>query len=74
MKELTAREREIFNFIRSYRQQKGFSPSLREICKNCYLGSTNSAAYYIGQLVSKGAIDYVPRIPRSITIIMEEVV
>ena len=64
--ELTERETEVLNFIISYRERKGYSPSLREICKGCYIGSTNGASYFIDRLVTKGAIDYAPRIPRSI--------
>lgn len=65
--ELTEREQEILQFILKYREDRGYSPSLREICRACYIGSTNGAAYFIDRLVKKGAIDYTPRIPRSIT-------
>ena len=73
MKQLTEREKEVLSFIKSYRNENQFSPSLRDICRGCYLGSTNSAAYYVDQLVRKGAIHYVPRQARSITITFEEV-
>lgn len=63
---LTEREKEVFDFIMRYREERGYSPSTRDICKGCYLGSTNSAAYYINQLVIKGAIEYTPHIARSI--------
>ena len=66
MKRLTEREREVLTFIVKYREEKGYSPSTREICKGCYLASTNSASYYINQLVIKGAIEYTPKVARSI--------
>lgn len=66
MKPLTDREKEVYTFIMSYRDNRGFSPSLREICAGCYLASTNSASYYIDQLVKKGAIEYTPAVARSI--------
>ena len=66
-KPLTEREQQVLDFIASYREKRGYSPSMRDICKGCYFGSTRSASYYINQLVMKGAIDYTPRTPRSIT-------
>ena len=65
MNKLTDREQEILDFIIEYREYNGYSPSLREICQGCYIGSTNGASYFINQLVMKQAIDYTPRIPRS---------
>lgn len=66
MKELTDRESEVLDFIIDFRERYQISPSLRDICRGCYFGSTNSAAYYVNQLVIKEAIDYTPRLSRSI--------
>ena len=74
MKELTNREKEVLDFIISFRSEHNYSPSFREICVGCYLGSLSSAKYYVNQLVIKHAIDYVPRRARSITIKFEQVV
>lgn len=69
MERLTQREYEVYTYIIKYREEQGFSPSLRDICKGCYLASTNSASYYIDQLVKKGMISYVPKVSRSIIIV-----
>ena len=66
MKALTDREKQILDFIVSYRAANGYSPSHREISKGCFIASRNGVSYYINQLVIKGAIDYTPMIARSI--------
>jgi len=72
--ELTAREKEVLEFIVHYREEHGYSPSMREIAKGCYIGSLNGVSYFINRLVEKQAIEYVPRQARSITIRFEQVV
>lgn len=73
-KKLTQRETEVYLFICAYRAQYGFSPSMRDICKGCYLASTRSAHLYIDILQRKGYIKFIPRIPRSITLTDREAI
>lgn len=72
--ELTEREQEVLEFIVHYREEHGYSPSMREIAKGCYIGSLNGVSYFINRLVEKQAIEYVPKQARSITIRFEQVV
>ena len=74
MEQLTEREQEVLDFIAKYRDDHGYSPSMREIGKGCYIGSLNGVSYFINRLVEKQAIEYVPKQARSITIRFEEVV
>ena len=65
---LTPRERDIYIFIVCYHDEHGYSPSLRDICRGCYLASVNSASHYVQRLMVKGYIQYTPKIPRSIVV------
>lgn len=67
-KDLTRREKEIFDFICEYWRENGYSPSMRDICKGCFLSSPNSAFLYVDILKQKGFVDYRPHTPRTITI------
>lgn len=64
--ELTPRQTEVYNFIKSFIAEHGYSPSFREIGKGCYIGSISTVAGHVDRLVKKGVIDYTPRTPRTI--------
>lgn len=66
MNELTERQQEVYNFITQFIEEKGYSPSFREIMKGCYFGSISTVAGYIDRLVKKGVIAYTPYTPRTI--------
>lgn len=68
MKELTNREKTIFEFICEYYVKHGYSPSIREIQKGVYLQSPNQIHRYLIQLMEKGYISITPKIARGITI------
>lgn len=68
MQTLTPRETDIFNFICDYWKENGYSPSMREICKGCFLASPRSAFLYVDILKTKGYVNYRPHTPRTITI------
>ena len=57
---LTAKQEQIFNFIKSEISSKGYPPSVREICDAVNLSSTSSVHAHIKTLEKKGyIIDYV---------------
>lgn len=67
MNELTPRQKEVLNFITTFIDEHGYSPSFREIARGCYFGSLSTVAGYVDRLVKKGVLDYTPRTPRTLT-------
>lgn len=67
-KELTKREKDIYNFIYDYYILHGYSPSVREIQKGVYLQSPNMIHRYLIKLMEKGYISITPKIARGIKI------
>lgn len=59
MDELSPRQQEIFEFIRSVLDQRGVSPSYREIGTALGIGSTNAVSDHIKALMRKGFIERV---------------
>ncbi len=53
---LTRRQREVFDFIREFIQQKGYSPSLEEIGSNLGLSSVATVHKHVQHLVEKGRL------------------
>ena len=51
---LTAKQEQIFNFIKSEISSKGYPPSVREICDEVGLSSTSSVHAHIKTLEKKG--------------------
>ncbi|MCA9572484.1 MAG: transcriptional repressor LexA [Myxococcales bacterium] len=70
MDDLSPRQQEIFEFIRGVIDQRGVSPSYREIGTALGIGSTNAVSDHIKALVRKGFIERVggPGAPRSLRI------
>jgi SOS-response transcriptional repressor LexA len=58
---------DILEFIVSYIEEHGHSPSNREIAEGCYR-SKSSVARAIEVLAARGKINYKPYIPRSISL------
>jgi repressor LexA len=54
--ELTNRQREIYNFIRSKIEQRGFPPSIREICDAFHFKSPNAVTGHLKALERKKVI------------------
>ena len=65
-KELTARQREILDFIRETIEGKGFPPTIREIGERFKITSTNGVRAILSALSSKGYIRRKPLISRGI--------
>ena len=54
MKELTARQREILDYIVGYQGENGFPPTVREIAKNFGINSPNGVMCHTQALIKKG--------------------
>lgn len=68
MATLTKRQKQIYDFIESYIQRKGFSPTLEEIKKHFRLSSLSTIHQHIGALVNKGFITKDNNLARSINL------
>ncbi len=54
MEELTSRQREMFDFVKSFTSSHGYPPTIREIQKSFGLKSTKGVKDHIDKLVAKG--------------------
>lgn len=69
---LTPKQLEIVNFIRSFRERRGYSPTLEEIGR--HLGVSKITVFeHVAALEKKGAISRVPHLSRSIEVVEAKV-
>lgn len=66
MKELTARQQKVLDFIRSHIVEKGYPPTLREIGKHMNILSTNGVQDHLLALERKGFITRANLVSRGI--------
>ncbi|MDO4575508.1 MAG: hypothetical protein Q4D98_09890 [Planctomycetia bacterium] len=71
---LTARQKEILDFIRAFRSSRGFSPTIREIGHHLHLFATNSVVCHLTALEKKGFIRREANLSRSITLLENQAV
>lgn len=69
--ELTTRQRRILEFIRDAANERGYPPSIREICDEVGLTSTSSVHSQLQTLEKKGFIRRDPTKPRAIEVYVE---
>lgn len=58
----------VFEFIKSYISENGYSPSVREICANCGIKSTATAYQYMNKLSEQGLISKAGNKKRAVAI------
>jgi len=66
--DLTSRQKQILDYIHNFFKEKGYPPSVREICAATNLKSTATVHGYLVQLEKKGYIKRDPQKPRAIEI------
>mgnify|MGYP006185758299 CR=1 FL=1 len=66
MSELTARQREVFEFIRGKINGRGYGPTVREIGDNFRISSPNGVMCHLKALEKKGLITREPNMSRAI--------
>lgn len=66
--ELRDKQREIYDFLRVYTENKGYPPSVREICEAVNLRSTSTVHGHLKRLEKKGLIKRDPTKPRALEI------
>lgn len=65
---ITAKQQEVYDFIKSYIESNGYSPSTRDIGVGVSLKSTSSVFSHLENLKRKGYIDFNESSPRTITL------
>src|SRR5215471_7910315 len=65
---LTPRQRKILRFIYDWVQERGYSPSMREIGRAVGLNSTSSVEHQLSALESKGHLRREPGCPRTVEV------
>ncbi len=65
---LTPRQRTILRFIHDWVQERGYSPSIREIGRAVGLTSTSSVEHQLSALESKGHLRREPGCPRTVEV------
>jgi len=68
-RELTARQRQILDFIRSEIHRRGFPPSVREIGEAVGLSSSSTVHSHLAALEAKGLIRRDPAKPRALEVL-----
>lgn len=66
--ELRDKQREIYDFLKVYTENKGYPPSVREICEAVNLRSTSTVHGHLKRLEKKGLIKRDPTKPRALEI------
>ena len=63
------KQTEIYNFLKTYTETKGYPPSVREICEAVCLKSTSTVHGHLKRLEKKGYIKRDPSKPRALEIV-----
>ena len=68
-KEMTARQEEIYEYIKKYSKENHMPPTVREIGNHFEISSTNGVRSILAALIKKGYINRSPRLSRGIEIV-----
>ena len=68
---MSAKQKEIFDFILLSKKQRGYAPSMREIGETVGLASSASVSHQLSQLEKLGAISRDPNRPRTIDVLLD---
>ncbi|MEX2599574.1 MAG: transcriptional repressor LexA [Dehalococcoidia bacterium] len=72
MAKISARQQQILGFLREYKAEHGYAPSLRDIQIACGISSTSVVDYNLRLLQREGLIRRSPDISRAIDIVADE--
>ena len=71
---LTKKQKEVLDFLNTHSRNKGYAPSLDEICTHFELASVSTAHYYIDKLKKEGYLEKISNRPRAINLNSDEVI
>jgi len=69
---ITKRQKQVLDFIKSFKDKKGYAPSLEEIAKHLRLSSVSTAHHHISKLEKEGLIKRERNEPRAIELVEEK--
>src|SRR4030042_6316820 len=69
---ITKRQKEVLDFVTKYQKNKGYAPSLEEICKKFKLASVSTAHFHIAKLRDAGYLSKEENKPRAIDVMKRE--
>lgn len=72
MHDLSAKQQQILEYVKSEVREKGYPPSVREICEAVGLKSTSTVHGHLARLEKKGLIRRDPTKPRAIEILSDQ--
>src|SRR5436853_6870757 len=72
VKDLTKRQREIFDFISTYLRGPGYPPTIREIGKAVGLHSSSTVHAHLSKLENLGVLRRDPSKPRALEVMVEK--
>jgi repressor LexA len=65
---ISDKQKEVYDFLKKYTEEKGYPPSVREICEAVALKSTSTVHGHLKRLEKKGLIKRDPTKPRALEI------
>lgn len=66
---ITEKQQAVLNFLEDFTEEKGYSPSYREIMTGLGLSSVSAVAEHIDNMVAKGILRKVPGAARSLEVL-----
>lgn len=72
MKELTRQQQAVYDFVKSYIEEKSYPPTIREIGAAVGLSSTSTVHSHVKTLIDKGYLVSSPSTQRTIALAMPE--
>ncbi len=72
MTTITKRQKQTLDFIKSYKEKKGYAPSLEDIKKHLGLSSVSTAHYHVKSLQNSGYLKKDENLPRAINVYKSE--
>jgi hypothetical protein len=69
LERLTARQREVYDWIKAHIAQRCYPPTVREIAEHFEWASTRAVIDHLARLEKKGVIRRVPRTARGIVLV-----
>ncbi|MGE5362966.1 MAG: transcriptional repressor LexA [Bacteroidota bacterium] len=72
MKELTEKQKAVLDFIESFIREKGFPPTIREICREFNISSTFGVKRHLDALSKKGYLNIKSNLSRALSLVGSE--